>query len=394
MAYTFTLNLIIDPEKADAPALPGFHQVSLVPGPVRSGYPSQPGMSANKDGDGPYLESATGAWAETTPYAHAPGSPPPPGSAPTTASVIAHEVGHLLGLRDDYTDGPNGVGVPRPGVNPDELMANSWHGKVTQPLVTRIAYQIQDAGYKIPKLCHATYNISVKAVVQWNYTVSGLKPPDFDGNENIAESWTSTFNNSQVMIVRYHSIGSIIELHALAGTTQGQVVFSETRNQYGGPCSGTITTPLYSAAGTWGDLYMSGGLSFDAGLNLPDQIAFAGLVSAQDKTDCPARDSLEYKYGCCKDFTGPGQALPCTADFQADGTAWTVEAEAMQAEFEHPKGSYAPSQAVAQGKSAVVNSGAYFAKDLYVCMGDVKNSPYLSRGLTNEKFAVTFTRVH
>ncbi|HXW79515.1 MAG TPA: hypothetical protein VEJ84_08450 [Acidimicrobiales bacterium] len=55
-----------------------------------------------------------------------------------------------------------------------------------------------------------------------------------------------------------------------------------------GPCSGTITAPQYGPDGSWGDLTLGAGLSFDVSLNEASGRALAALVSTQDKAACPA----------------------------------------------------------------------------------------------------------
>lgn len=139
--FHFTLRFLITPQSAGAPNSPGHHQISL----VADGAPSvhnADGPTASADADGPYLVESTGSWGEEQPD----GANPSGGPLATTARVIAQQVGHLLGLRDDYTLGAGGEQVPRSGVDPDELMANAKAGTVTQDLVTRVGELLVKAG--------------------------------------------------------------------------------------------------------------------------------------------------------------------------------------------------------------------------------------------------------
>ena len=75
--------------------------VVAVPSPTPSTISPAAGPSGpdgTTDGDGPYLTPSGGTWGtrvETTKQGEC---------GPASAVDVAHEVGHLLGLGDDYTD--------------------------------------------------------------------------------------------------------------------------------------------------------------------------------------------------------------------------------------------------------------------------------------------------
>ena len=85
----------------------------------------------------------------------------------TTVPTISHEVGHLLGLGDDYTDVKDADGKainskPKAG-RQDTMMAGG--GKIDQGLVDRIGKLVENAGKKLPKCWTGTMTSSSNETV-------------------------------------------------------------------------------------------------------------------------------------------------------------------------------------------------------------------------------------
>jgi hypothetical protein len=69
----------------------------------------------------------------------------------SNANAVAHELGHYLGLGDDYVDPTDGgASVPLPG-RENTLMADGYTGAIDQNLVDRLVNLLRKAGYDVPK---------------------------------------------------------------------------------------------------------------------------------------------------------------------------------------------------------------------------------------------------
>ena len=91
--------------------------------------------------------------------------------------TISHEVGHLLGLGDDYTDVKDANGKvtgskPLPGRENTE-MANQQSGNVDQNLVDRIGKLLDKAGKKLPKCWTGTMKSSANETFTGGLVCSG-----------------------------------------------------------------------------------------------------------------------------------------------------------------------------------------------------------------------------
>jgi hypothetical protein len=183
----FKLNFVITMQKADAANLPGHAEITLVDDVRDSVRPGPGGPSGIHDGDGPYLSDAGGTWGERTTTFDAQGQPD--GSTPTTALIIAHEVGHLLGLSDDYTDTSLNHSVPLPG-RAGTLMAGG--DVIDQNLINRIGDQISKTA-ELANTCQYFYNAAYHAFT----TTTGSSAI---GTWNTTENWTAAWQGLAVTV--------------------------------------------------------------------------------------------------------------------------------------------------------------------------------------------------
>jgi len=96
------------------------------------------------------------------------------------SNVTAHEVGHLMGLGDDYSDAPaGGPSVPLAG-RAGTLMAGSEHPVVDQNLVDRLGKLMEKAGIKLPQCWTGTIESNTSRTY-----VEGI----YGGNTHCTDHW-------------------------------------------------------------------------------------------------------------------------------------------------------------------------------------------------------------
>jgi len=339
-SYHFTLNLVINPLKAGAAGDPGYHHITLAQ-VARSNVDSGSRGPGHSDGDGPYVADSKGVWGENHP---AFGSQP---QGPTTANTIAHEVGHLLGLGDDYNQKTS---KPLKGRSGDTIMTNDKkYNKVNQNLVNRIGNQIKKSGHKIPTKCAITYDVYASGFQSLNVTVVDPLNPSYNGSEAISTTWYGSFNNVAVKITKTRR-GAIVESKGTAlGTFEVEFQYNETGTPYGDPpCSDNFTARFPAVSVFSGGPGASQQLSVLAELSTG---AFNKRQLASEMAHCT------YAPG----FYGPLFAYPALPEhpfLSAMGDMWDAGGDnvAVQDDVIHTRaGSYAPAQALAKGRSFTVN---------------------------------------
>lgn len=110
----------------------GHHHIAISPDLERPYVLDPSAKSHNEDTTGAYTSDLGGEWAAQE------------------SNVTAHEVGHLMGLGDDYSDPPGGgPSVPLSG-RTGTLMAGSENPVIDQNLVDRLGKLMEKAGIKLP----------------------------------------------------------------------------------------------------------------------------------------------------------------------------------------------------------------------------------------------------
>ena len=143
----FKLDLQFIPKPFDSPTTPGHHRIELGFDPdLRPGVFIPGATDANADDTIPFTTDIGGTW------------------PPVSAGTVAHEVGHLIGLGDDYTDIKDANGKvtgsqPLPGREGTQ-MANSSSLNIDQVLIDRIGKIVENAGQKLPKCWSGTMTSS------------------------------------------------------------------------------------------------------------------------------------------------------------------------------------------------------------------------------------------
>ncbi len=185
----FKLDLQFIPKPFNSPATPGHHRIELGFDPdLRPGVFIPGATDANADDSIPFSADIGGTW-------------PPVGT-----DTVAHEVGHLIGLADDYTDIKDANGKvtgskPLPGRENTE-MASSGSENIDQVLIDRIGKIVENAGQKLPKcwtgtmtsssndtvtaqggglVCSATWATALKLTVAADATLTGTATTTMDG---------------------------------------------------------------------------------------------------------------------------------------------------------------------------------------------------------------------
>lgn len=130
---TFKLDVQAQRKPAGADADPGHHGIKISSDPSLRSHIVIPGYAYGVgDFTAPYTQSVTGTWSY--------------GFDQWTAG---HEVGHLLGLDDDYLDNEKGFSILLPG-RENSYMADSHNGSVDQALVDRLGKLAEQAGLDWP----------------------------------------------------------------------------------------------------------------------------------------------------------------------------------------------------------------------------------------------------
>jgi hypothetical protein len=168
--YKFELKVDVKTKPDDFKGTDGRHRVQVgAPGSHNfppSGYTHK---SGGKDSTDAYTGDFDGTWAIDI---------PPPG--------IPHEIGHTLGLTDDYTKDANGVAIPNPG-REQTLMADG--GPVDKALVERVGNQLAKLGKLKCEVWHGT--ISAQHVVAsgaCTFTWSGTFDVEVGKDRNVSGS--------------------------------------------------------------------------------------------------------------------------------------------------------------------------------------------------------------
>ena len=170
---TFKLDLRIYPAnqtyvsgegwKVDGPA--GHHHIAIDRDASRPYVDDPSAKSHNDDTTGAYASDLGGVWTQQD------------------FDVTAHEVGHLMGLGDDYTDPPNGdPSVPLPG-RAGTLMAGSGTPVVDQALVDRLGKLVEQAGIKLPQCWTGTMDSDTTRIYR-----EGV----YGGQTHCTDQWHST----------------------------------------------------------------------------------------------------------------------------------------------------------------------------------------------------------
>ena len=185
----FKLDLQFIPKPFDSPVTAGHHRVELGFDPdLRPGVFIPGATDANADDTIPFTTDIGGTW------------------PPVSADTVTHEVGHLLGLGDDYTDIKDANGKvtgsqPLPGRENTE-MANSGSENIDQVLIDRIGKIVENSGQKLPKcwtgtmtsssndtvtasdgglVCSVTWTTAMKFTVAADATLTGTATSTWDG---------------------------------------------------------------------------------------------------------------------------------------------------------------------------------------------------------------------
>jgi hypothetical protein len=165
----FKLDLQFFPLPYNGTRTPGHHAVLIDPNPdVRPGVFVPGGTDGTKDFTDAFTMDLQGVW-----------------GVEDTATV-SHEVGHLLGLGDDYIDVKDANGkvttsAPLPG-RENTQMARSHSKNVDQALIDRIGDEVEKSGKKLPSCWTGTMNSSS------NYTVTAP-----DGGLICSGVWSTSF---------------------------------------------------------------------------------------------------------------------------------------------------------------------------------------------------------
>ncbi len=255
----FKLDLQLIPKPFDSPVTPGHHRIELGFDPdLRPGVFIPGATDANADDSIPYTTDIGGTW------------------PPVSADTVSHEVGHLLGLGDDYTDIKDANGKvtgyqPLPGRDNTE-MANSDSENVDQVLIDRLGKIVDKAGLKLPKcwtgtmtsssndtvtasdgglVCSGTWTTALKFTVAADATLTGSATstlngapvcthPEFITNEMtiMLSTITGTATDTQLQI----------QLNAVSHEPAGSVDYTGlSASIYGiNAAPGTITIPITS----------------------------------------------------------------------------------------------------------------------------------------------------
>jgi hypothetical protein len=329
--FPFHLNFVINPLPPGAKGSPGHHHVTFVNQHLTGNFTdytqwSAAGPNATTDNPSPYTHDDTGRWGIEGPQ------------------IIAHEVGHLLGLGDDdrrnqnnQTTGP----VDHRATN--TIMYNGRIGnKVNQNLVNRIGNLIamHDA---IPRSCGEVfrYDIFIDGYAKLHQTSTDSNPR-FAGTVDLELSWSGQFNPVDVKVPRYGFV-TIPELPV--GVVHPFLRFADTIPLYGGPCNGTVDYPEYRWTLTTLDI---------AQMDATDGGAFNDLTRAVEGTACqsqgyPAGPPYSIPGRFPDQFTGPY------------GLTWRPFIGLLSVGFA-PRGAITrsfPFTRLLKGKSVDVSSGLY-----------------------------------
>ena len=155
----FKLDLQFFPKSLYDTHTPGHHAVMIDRDPDARSFVYDTQTDPTSDSTGTFTADLGGDWAINT------------------VPKISHEVGHLLGLGDDYTDVKDANGKvtgskPKAGRENTE-MAKSSSGNVDQNLVDRIGKLLDKAGKKLPRCWTGTMKSSANETFTGGLVCSG-----------------------------------------------------------------------------------------------------------------------------------------------------------------------------------------------------------------------------
>ena len=110
---------------------------------------------------------------------------------PIDGDVATHEIGHLLGLSDDYVK-RNGRVVPirRDGMNRAGTLLANPSGRIDQQLIDRIG-KLLAKGAGVEPVCVIHYDVRVQGLARDHYVEKVAQPdPGENGTVDIETSWT------------------------------------------------------------------------------------------------------------------------------------------------------------------------------------------------------------
>lgn len=161
---------------------------------------------------------------------------------PIDGDVATHEIGHLLGLSDDYRK-RNGRVVPitRDGVNRAGTLLANPSGRIDQQLIDRIG-KLLAKGAGVEPVCVIHYDVRVQGLARDHYVESGQPDAGANGTIDIETSWTTVIPRLPLRIVRFPRTGSLIMVTVpglgAPGTLAGSFSFTDARPN--NACSGAF----------------------------------------------------------------------------------------------------------------------------------------------------------
>jgi hypothetical protein len=308
--YRFQLKFVVNPLPPGAAGAPDHHHITFVNQRPTAGtsfvtdYTNVHTKGPNSDFSSPYTEDETGKWGIDN------------------AQVIAHEVGHLMGLGDDDVRKNGGTDHAFDHRSTDTVMyGGRRRNKVNQNLVDRIAEQIQK-NYKIPMDCgDYRYDVLIVTSVRNHYTIG----PDSNGQIYTADTtftWKGVFRDFPIKVKRRNGkfIYYITDRSptSFSGVLQPvQLVFSasESGPYVNGSCSGLLNTlPGYPVPLLFDGSYTRvGGLL--TSLDLNEWSGLENLIVAQEQA-----------FGCVNGVAPPDAPFfpddPEVRD--PEGFVWTI----------------------------------------------------------------------